>query len=235
MKAHLSILQKRPWNFLLCAFTIFSLASCQKENPSYEYIPSSGVMAYNLAPDLPAVAFTVGTVPISGALNFSGHTANYVPVTTGEKLWGAMNLNSGAMISSQNSTFNENEKYSAFLVGYNGVYKTVLSVDQAGVEGRINGKAWVRYINAIADSSSAMNVSIAGQAESAVYGTVSEYRPLDAGLVTVGISSTNQFDVSQTLTLEQDKLYTVLFVGNPAANSDQLRPQARLVMNGKLN
>lgn len=234
MKAHLSILQKRPWNFLLCAFTIFSLASCQKENPSYAYIPSSGVMAYNLASDLPAVAFTVGTTPISGALNVGGHTTNYVPVTTGEKQLGALNVNSGAMISSQNSAFNENAKYSAFLVGYNGVYKTVLSVDEAGVEGRINGKAWVRYIHAIADSSSAVTVSIAGQSENAVYGTVSDYRPVNAGEINVGISSTNQFDVSQTVVLEQDKLYTVLFVGDPGSNS-QNTAQARLVMNGKLN
>lgn len=234
MRAYLSILQKRFAYFLLSAFAIGSLASCQKEGSDYPDIPASGLMAYNLAPDLPAVGFSIGTVPISGVLGYTAHMAGYVPVEAGNRQVGAFDANGGAAIASQTAAFLENAQYSTFLIGHNGQYRTVLALDNNGTTSRVSGKAWIRYINAVVGNTATADVNIAGQTEAASYGAVSDFRQVDPGSVTVKISTDN-FETSRTILLEQNKLYTVMFVGMPGATDPQLALQARFAVSGTTN
>lgn len=232
MRALLSILHKRFTYFLLSAFAIGSLASCQKENTDYPEIPHASVMAYNLASDRSAVAFNVGNVPISGALAFGAHTGNYVPVVTGNQQVGAFDVNGNAPMVSQSASLAENAKYSAFLVGSNGNYSTVVTLDNNG-NGRLSsGTAWVRYVHAVSGSSSNAMVTIGGESEEAAFGTVSEFVPVGAGSSTVKIASLNNFETSRTMDFEINKLYTIMFVGDARSTNPQLAPQANIMVNG---
>jgi hypothetical protein len=230
MKTHLSTLHSRFTYFVFVAFTIGLFSSCAKENPVYADIPSARLMAYNLAPDLQEVAFTVGTVPVSGALRYTEHTVNYVPVEAGDRQLGAFNVNGGVSLASQTAAFSENAEYSAYLIGSNGVYRTVLSLDNNGRSNRSDANAWVRYVHAISGSSNQAEVNIAGQTVQAAYGVVSDYQPLQPGTATVAIRSGDTFETSQTINFEQGKQYSILFVGKAGSTDPQKAPQVKLIM-----
>ncbi len=233
MRAHLSILQKRFAYFLFSAIAIGSLASCQKENIDYPSIPAARLMAYNLAPDLPAVAFSVGTTPISDMLAYTGHTVNYVPVEAGSRQVGVLNLNNGTTVTSQTATFSDNLRYSAFLIGSKGNYQMVLAPDNAGAIARSTGNAWVRYINAVVDNpSGTADITISGQTEAAAFGALSEFMAVTPGTTTVEIRSIDNFETSKTISLEPNKLYTVMFVGVSGATDPLSAVQARVEVSG---
>ncbi|HSN59654.1 MAG TPA: hypothetical protein VLR49_01875, partial [Ferruginibacter sp.] len=119
--------------------------------------------------------------------------------------------------------------YSAFLIGANGEYRHVFAKDNFDAITPVSGKAWVRYINAIVDTSSRPNVTIGSVTEGAVFGTITPFVPVNAGSLTASITIEN---TSRTITVEENKIYTILFVGLPNQTNPALAPQVKFIVNG---
>ena len=96
----------------------------------------------------------------------------------------------------------------------------------------VSGKAWVRYINAIADSTLSSSVSIGMVDDNSAYGTVSPFNQVNAGSVDVTVSSGSSFDVQRTIELEENKIYTILFIGSPNHQDPDKTVAIRFIENG---
>lgn len=217
----------------------FLLTACKKDiSPDYSDTPAAGFMAFNLAPDQLAVGFTLsgnilGNVPL-GYTNFTGA---YLPIYVGSREVRSFDYNTSSTIALTNVNFADSMYYSAFLVGANGSYRNVVVNDQLNGLTAAPGKAWVRYINAIPDSSSATVVTIAGNGdntnnESAPYGNVSSFKQVSAGSVNTSISNGGNISATRTITFEENRIYTVLFVGQPNQADPNKLVQVKFIQNG---
>jgi hypothetical protein len=231
MKAF-NLFRKHSLTISLAVLSLFMLASCSKNDDGGAYVPTAGLMAFNLAPDRPAVSFTLGSSQFGSTLGYTSYTGSYLPINVGTRQVRAYDVNNGQTLATTTFTFADSSLFSTFLVGYNGVYRTVISTDNGPNVTATPGKAWIRYVHAVADTSARPNVTIAGMTDQAAFGTVSDFMSVDAGSVTVTISSAANFEATRTLTLEENKVYTVLFVGIPGNTDPQLEPQVKFIVNG---
>ena len=123
-----------------------------------------------------------------------------------------------------------------FVIGANGHYQNLVTDDNFDSLAAKSGKAFVRYINAIADSSKPL-VTIAANGNNVVsnnasFASVSDFATIDAGDVAVRVNSGSSIDVSRNITLEQNKVYTVLLVGTPGAADPTKAVQIKFISNG---
>ena len=216
----------------LFAMAILFTACSKNDNDNVE-VPSSGLMLFNLAPDKPSVGFTISGNQIGNvALGFTNYSGTYLPIYAATRELRSFDLNNGSTIASSTENFQDSSYYSAFLIGNAGVYRNVVVKDDYSTVTPVAGKAWVRYINAIPDTISRPDVTIAGVTEGAVFGTVSAFKQVNAGAVSVSISS-GAFNANRSITLAENKIYTVLFVGLPSGTTDpNLAAQVKFIENG---
>ena len=194
-------------------------------------------MAFNLAPDKSAIGFTLsGNQLGSQPLGYSNFTGAYLPVFVGNREVRSFEYGSGSTLAISNGNFADSMYYSVFLLGANGVYRNLLVKDELDSLDAVPGKAWVRYINAVPDSSSAHVVTIGESsfAETAPYASVSSFKQVDAGDVSTGISNGGNISASRTINLEVNKIYTVLFSGIPGTTDPAKAVQIRFIQNGTI-
>lgn len=234
MKALSNYIQRQYVAIFVTILAATVLVSCSKNDNDADLpnTPAAGLMAFNLAPDRTSVGFALGSNQLGAPLGFTGYTGNYLPINVGSRQVRAFDANNGQTLATNTYTFSDSSLYSVFLVGYNGVYRNVIALDDNGTVTATPGKAWIRYVNAVADTGVRANVTLAGIEEEAAFGVVPPFRAVNAGTVTVGISSDNYFNATRNITLEENKVYTVLFVGIPGNNDPQLAPQAKYIVNG---
>lgn len=233
MKTFANPLKRYVTLVLVAVSGIVLLASCSKNDSDSNNPPTAGLMAFNLAPDRPSVGFALGSNQFGSVpLGYTNYTGNYLPINIGSRQVRAYDAGNGQTLATTTYSFEDSSLYSVFLVGYNGVYRNIVALDDDGTITQTPGKAWVRYVNAIADTSTRANVNIAGTTEEAVFGTVSTFKPVNAGSIMVSISSTGNFETSRSITVDENKVYTVLFVGIPGNTDPQLAPQAKFIVNG---
>lgn len=229
-------LRRFSWPVLGLALSALLFTACSKNddlpnNPA----PAAGLMTFNLAIDKPAVGFTLsGNQLGGGALGYTNYSGIYYNIVPGSRELRSFDFNNGSTIVSTTQSFVDSNYYSAFLLGYNGVYRQVVMKDDYTNVNPVAGKAWVRYINAVADTITRPNVTIAGDTEGAIFGSVSEFKQVNTGAVDVSISS-GTFNAARTLTLAENKVYTVLFVGQPGATDPTLAVQVKFIENGTAN
>jgi Domain of unknown function (DUF4397) len=228
----------KPAGVLLLATILF--AACQKDDFNNGNIrtPAAGFMAFNLASDQNAAGFSLSGNNLSNAaLNYTSYTGNYLPIYTGAREVRSYDFNTGSTLAITNATFADSSYYSAFLIGKSGSYRNVIVQDQLDSLNVSAGKAWVRYINAIADSAAVPSVSIGTSGETTIneqsnYANVSAYKAVNAGPVNTAVVSGSDFSASRTITLEENKVYTVLFVGDPTATDSTRNVQIKFIQNG---
>lgn len=215
------------------AFTAVVLASCSKNDDNQFDPPSTAqLMVFNLSPDKPAVGFTLtGNQLGNVALGYTNYSGGYFPIYPGSRELRSFDFNNGATIHTSTETYNDSTYYSAFLIGTAGQYRHVVAEDNYSDVVPVAGKAWVRYINAVTDTSSRPDVTIAGTTEGAVFGTVSDFRQVDAGTVNISITG-GSFNASRSLTMAENRIYTLLFVGQPGATDPGLAVQVKFIENG---
>lgn len=220
-------------SLIALAFAAVLFVSCSKNNDNdFDSPPSAQLMLFNLAPDKPAVGFTISGNQLGNApLNYTGYSGVYLPIYTGSRELRSFDFNNGATIAARTDTYADSSYYSAFLLGAAGDYRNLVVQDDYTNVVPVSGKAWVRYINAVPDTITRPDVTIAGTTEGAVYGSVSDFVQVDAGSVDVAITS-GTFNTSRTITLAENRIYTVLFVGLPGATDPALAVQARFIENG---
>ena len=207
----------------LSGVLLLGMAACNKNNDDNNApeIPVAGLMAFNLASDVPSAGVALSGNNAVNNLTYGSFTGGYLAVYTGDRPVETYNSASGSRLASGNFNFQDSSYYSLFIVGANNVYDNVIVKDDiSDLTG--TGKAFVRYINAIADSSSP-SVTIASGGvnavnETAAYKSVSGFDEVAAGEVAIGVSNGGTISANRTVTFEANKVYTVLLTGKPASS-----------------
>ncbi len=214
---------------------MFIFAACKKDTPDYVRTPAAGLMAFNMAPDQPAVAFALsGNTLGNSLLGFTNFTGVYLPVFIGNREVRAFDFSTGNTLAITPGVFADSMYYSVLLVGNAGKYENLLVNDKLDSLTTVPGKAWVRYINAVPDSVSTPTISIGENNinETAAYKMVSSFKLVDAGTVNTSISNGGNISATRLLTLSEYKVYTVLFAGLPGATDTNKQVQVRFIENG---
>jgi len=217
----------------LVLITLF-FAACKKDDPDYNNnVPAAGVMAFNLAPDKPAIGFTfdanrLGNLP----LDYTNYTGTYLAVTPGTRVVRSAEFYTGSTIATSSANFTDSMLYSVFLLGANGNYRNLVVQDDDPLVTPVAGKAWVRYINAIPDSSAPVTVTIGTGSETAPFTTVSAFRQADAGQLAITVSNGGTINASRTIAIEENRVYTILLSGLPGSADPAQAVQIRFIQNG---
>ena len=211
--------------------------ACKKSNDNSGNTPVAALMAFNLAPDKSSIGIKLsGSDLVQTPLNYSGFTGSYLPVYPGNRTIEAFD-SSNTSFSSSNNSFEEGKYYSLFVVGNNGSYSNLVVNDNFDSLSA-GDQAYVRYINAIPDSSKPLvNITAGGNNvfhTNAAFSTVSEFASVPAGDLAISLTNESTINASRTISLEQKKVYTILLLGNPAATDSTGKVQIRFIENGGL-
>ncbi len=213
--------------------------ACKKDNDPIANTPVSGLMAFNLSPDKAALGVSLGGSNLTNVpLNYTSFTGNYLQVFPGARTVEAYDFNSNAPIASVSQTFVANKYYSVFTLGANGTYRNLVVEDLLDSIPSSTGDAFVRFVNAIPDSSaSTVTVTKGGTnviTNSSSYAGVSAFTKIAPGDITFNVSNGTTINASRTFAVEKDKVYTVLLVGLPG-NADPVKAvQIKYITNGSI-
>lgn len=228
-------------NLLLACGVVLSgvfFASCQK-NSEGTTVPVSGLMAFNLAPDVANAGITLsGNSLTQTPLAYTNFTGGYLSVYTGNREAQSYDFSQNTTLATSSNTFEDGKFYSLFLVGANDTYRNIIVRDNFDSLSSTSGKAYIRYINAIPDSTQPQ-VSVVASGNSifdgtARFGTVSEFMAVTPGSVDISVNNESNVDLNRTITVEQSKAYTVLLIGLPGATDTTQQTKIRFIENGRL-
>jgi hypothetical protein len=213
------------------------ISSCNKNDAVSTDIPASGIMVFNLAPDKDGIGITLsGNLLNSTPLGYTDFNGIYQNIYTGTRDIKAFDLRDSVFASST-FTFEDDNYYSLFVTGNNGVYKTI-TVNDVIDSNATADKAYIRYINAIPDSTApVVSITSGGTSVSeaqAGFTSVSDFIAVNAGDVKIAASNGSNITTDRTFAVENGKVYTVLLVGVPGETNDEKKIQIRYVINGSV-
>ena len=220
---------------------MFLFSACKKTLDTATQPPVAGLMAFNLVPDKEAVGFTIsGNNLTNFPLRYTNYTGNYQPVYIGSRDVASYDFNSGNTLATVNQLFKDSAYYSVFAVGANGMYKNVLVEDKLDSLSSTTGQAFVRYVNAIADSTQQplVTVSAGGTnvfSDATPFATVSGFKGVTPGDVSIKVTGESAINSSRDITVEQGKIYTILLVGIPGQTDSTKAVQIKFIQNGVLS
>lgn len=215
-------------------------SACKKSTLDIPATPAAGVMAFNLIPDK-TIGFTVsGDNLTRNALPFTSYTGAYLPVYPGAREVKSYNIANGIQLASTSGTFADSLYYSVFAVGLNGSYRNIITQDHLNELTKQAGKAYVRYINAITDSTATPTVTITSGGSAVVnsgaaYASVSGFTAVPAGIISIAVAGGTEFNSARTITAEENKVYTVLLLGTPGSSDSSSVVQIKYINNGIVN
>lgn len=220
-------------------FSAIVFASCKKNSDKNSETPAAGLMAFNLAPTQSAVGFQLsGNNLTNTALAYTNYTGGYIGIYAGARSVAAIDANTNTNLASSDYTFEKDKYYSLFLTGDTS-YQNVVVNDKIDSLSGTNGKAYIRYINAIADASTpTVNISENGNSlvsDNAAFRNVSEFVAATPGAINISINNNSNIQASRTITLEQRKVYTALLMGIPGSTDSLKSVQIRYIENGTLS
>lgn len=222
------------------ALMAFLLAACSKLNEdSNNNTPAAGLMSFNLAVDQPGIGISLsGNNLLNFPLAYTNYSGTYQLVFPGNRQVESFNAASDSSLAAGDFNFEANKYYSLFVTGDNGNYSNIIAHDNFDSLVKTAGKAHIRYINAIADSSKPV-VSIAANGTSAFNGSasfndVSDFRIIDAGNADISASNSGTINAVRSISLEEGKVYTVLLTGKPGATDSARKVQVKYITNGSL-
>lgn len=222
-------------------FAMVLFTSCLKTNDNNDSnTPVAGLMAFHLSPDKPSIGIALsGNNLTNTALDYINYTGGYLGIHPGTRSVEAYDAGTGASFTGSDFTFNEGGYYSLFVVGAENEYRNVIVNDPLDSLPASAGKAYIRYLNAIPDPGNPL-VTISdnnGSAinEQAAFAAVSDFVEINAGNADIAISNDGSIQASRTVTLEERKIYTVLFAGIPGSEDTTKGIQIRYIENGTLS
>lgn len=221
--------------------SVVLFASCSKSNGDVVEPQAAGLMVFNLVSDKPAgIGVTlnnnsISTVPFA----YAGFTGGYLSLYPGSYVIQSFDANGySSPLTSSSNGLQPKKFYSLFVTGANGVYSNVFSEDHYDSLSSTNGQAYIRYINAIPDSSDPRVTITAGGntiANGATnYQSVSQFAQVAPGQVTIAINNDGNIQATRTITLEAQKAYTVLLIGVPGSTDAATAVQIKFIENGRL-
>lgn len=215
-------------------------SACNKlDNEDAPDVPVSGLMAFNLAPDISQATITLsGNSLTATPLPYTNYTGGYLGVYSGERSVQSYNYGTGSSLASGSYTFEPDNYYSLFVIGANNTYRNVIVNDELDSLSTASGEAFVRYINAIPDSSQPTVTITAGGSNvvntPAAYASVSDFVAVSPGDISITVSNGSTIDTNRTLTLEQRKVYTILLTGVPGGSGGS-EVQIKFIQNGTVD
>lgn len=233
-----SFLQHRMAVAVMIVATGVLLSSCLKDKDNnVPDVPAAGLMAFNLASDQQSIDIRLsGSSLLSAPLAFSNYTGLYKRIYTGARDVQSFDFPDPVPLTTLNYDFKKDQYYSVFVVGRDSNYRNIVAIDSVANDVVTSGSAYIRYINAIADSSSELNVRVANTVnEPAAFGRVSDFVAVTPGEIAVAIKNTGSIDVSRPITVQAGRLYTILLLGVPGATDEQKKVQIPFVENGVLS
>lgn len=219
-------------------FSGLVLTSCLKDDDDTPNPPAAGLMAFNLSPDVSAAGFSIsGNNLTSTPLAFNSYTGTYLAIFPGTRSVESYSFNSGNTIATASREFASDRYYSVFLVGADSSFSNVIVEDKLDTLSGA-GKAFIRYINAIPDASDP-NVTVTANGtnavnESADFMNVSEFIAVDPGSASITVSNGGTINANRTITLEAQKIYTIMLIGKPDGTGDQA-VQIKYIQNGMID
>ena len=214
---------------------VLTMSACNKDNDDNGNIdvPVAGVMAFNLAPDVSSAGLALNGANAVSNLPFGSYTGGYIAVYTGDRALESYNAASGARLAASNYNFSDSNYYSVFVVGTNNNYSNVVVKDDIR-DLTATGTAYIRYINAIPDSTQPVVKIGSVVNEAAAYKSVSGFQSVPAGSVAISVSNGGTISANRSIEVEANKIYTVLLSGQPATGS--ANPVAiKFVSNGTIS
>ena len=228
-----------PVSGLLAVAILFS--ACSKFNDDNNTsTPVSGLMSFNLAPDKPAVGIALGGNNLTNSpLAYTNYSGTYQLVYPGNRAVESYDYIKDSTVNTIDYNFTANKYYSLFVVGANGNYKTVITNDNFDSLTSTTGKAYVRYINAIVDSTKPLVTVTANGSnvfnDNTSFTGISEFKEINTGNVEVKVNNNTTINASRTITLEQGKVYTILLAGIPGQADDAKAVQIKYILNGSVS
>lgn len=131
-------------------------SACKKsQDENITATPVAALMGFNLSTDKPAVGLAIANSNLTSApLGYSSFTGGYQNIYPGSRAVSAFDYySSDSAFATATENFEANKYYSVFVVGANGNYRNVIVKDELDSLAATSGLAYVRYINAVADSS----------------------------------------------------------------------------------
>jgi Domain of unknown function (DUF4397) len=238
MKRNRFSLRKLLAGIITVAAGLVVFSACKKSNDTTPNTPVAGVMAFNLATNKPAIGISLsGANLLSSPLPYGGYSGAYLSIFPGNRTVDAFET-VGTAFASTGYTFEEGKYYSVFVSGANGKYNNWIVKDDVDTLKANGQQSYVRYINAIPDSSKPL-VSIKSGSNTlfnntAAYQSASGFVPVTAGELSIAVNNESNISTSRTITLGEKKVYTVLLMGNPAATDTTAKVQVRFIENGGL-
>ncbi len=228
---------KNQFIYALAAI-VFLFAACKKETP-VNNTPVSGLMAINLIPDQPAVDFIMsGSYLTNSPMVYTNYSGTYLSVYSGNRTLALGLANADTTVSSTNYVFEPSKFYSVFAMGANGNYRNLVVNDNIDSLSTNSGLAFVRYVNAVPDSSkAAFTISENGNNlvnADASFGTASDFKSVNPGDIIVTASGEN-YSASRTISVEKDKVYTIMLMGIPQATDTAKAVKIKYILNGTVS
>ncbi len=213
-------------------------SACKKSLDNNTNIPVAGLMGFNLSTDKPSVGLAISGSSLTNApLGYSSFTGLYQNIYPGSRAVSAFNYySSDSAFATATENFEVNKYYSVFVLGANGNYRNLIVKDELDSLAATTGQAYVRYINAIADSSKpAVTLTAAGtdiSNSNASYATVSAFTGINPGDLTIKVSNDSTISATRTITVEKGKVYTILLIGVPGSTDAEKKVQVKFIING---
>jgi hypothetical protein len=226
---------------LFATSSIFLLAvlfsACKKDVDQQNNTPVAAVMAFNLAVDKPALGFALSGSSITNSpLAYTSYTGAYLNIFPGSREVAAFDFGADSGYAEVTQNFEAKNYYSIFAVGANGNYRNVVVKDNLDSLSAASGQAFVRYINAIPDSTQPVVTLTAGGTavvtKAASFGSVSEFAGITPGDLTIAVANGSTISANRTITLEKGKVYTLLLVGLPGSTDPAKAVQVKFITNG---
>ena len=214
------------------------LSSCRKDRDNVD-TPVAGLMAFNLSPDKGQIGIALsGNLLTNIPLQYTSFTGNYRNIFPGERTVESFNAVNDSTLASSSFNFSSKKYYSLFVVGNSGAYQNLVVHDNLDSLSASSGQAYVRYINAIPDSS-APTVTVTSNGTNVVntpasFASVSEFTAVNSGNITVAVANGNSIAANRTFAVESGKVYTVLLVGVPGSTDTEKLIQIKYIQNGIL-
>lgn len=240
MKKMLNYVKQKNMLMLMLGLGLVLLFSACKKDVDTPQTPAAGLMVFNLIPNHSAVGFVLSDRLITSApLDYTSYSGNYISVYTGSRALGLYDVKGDSTITEVTQQFEPDKYYSAFAVGANGNYNTVIVDDHLDTIPDSTGQSFVRYINAIPDSSKP-TVTIASTGtnvvdEAASYAHVSSFEGITPGEITIEVSNGTNISATRSITVEKGKVYTILLLGIPDATEDADKVQIKFITNGSVS
>jgi len=228
---------------LLTAGSILLLAilfsACKKDPDVNSNTPVAGLMGFNLAPDKASIGLALSGSSLTNVpLNFTSYTGLYQTIFPGSREVAAYDFGASTPFATTTQNFEAKKYYSVFTLGNNGTYANLVVEDKLDTLSAATGQAYVRYVNAIPDSTKpSVTLTASGTDVSnnnAAYASVSEFLGVNPGDITIKIANGSNISASRTITLEKNKVYTVLLVGVPGSTETAKQVQIKFISNGTI-